>query len=109
MERHFRVISNDDYNKALDVIQKQRTLFVNTVEQFKKDVTFLEGCLTMMSIEHEKTRYLTGDSLKFVREHLNEMQSMLNDFDAVLSRETKETENGGKILYNNNEDMCQGI
>ena len=33
----------------------------------------------------------------------------LNGFDAVLSRETKETENGGKILYNNNEDMCQGI
>lgn len=100
MSPHFRVISNDDYKKALDVIQKQRTLFVNTVEQFKKDITFLEGCLTIMSIEHDKTRYSTHDSLKFIKEHLSEMQSMLNDFDAVLSRETNKD---SELLYNNNE------
>jgi hypothetical protein len=102
MTTHFRVISSDDYNKALDVIQKQRTLFVNTVEQFKKDITFLEGCLTIMSIEHDKTRYLTHDSLMFIKAHLSEMQSMLNDFDTVLSRKD---DRESALLYNNNEEI----
>jgi hypothetical protein len=99
MNKHFRVIASDDYNKALSVIEKQRALFVNTVEQFKRDLTYMQGLMTMMAIEHKKTNDVSEDAIIFVRNHIEEMQSMLNDFNVVLSRE----ESG--ILYNNNEDM----
>lgn len=99
MNKHFRVIASDDYNKALNVIEKQRALFVNTVEQFKRDLTYMQGLMTMMAIEHKKTNDVSEDAIIFVRNHIEEMQSMLNDFNVVLSRE----ESG--ILYNNNEDM----
>jgi len=109
MNKHFRVIASDDYNKALGVIEKQRALFVNTVEQFKRDLTYMQGLMTMMAIEHKKTNNVSEDAIIFVRHHLEEMQSMLNDFETMLKRhDTKESENGGKVLYNENE-MCQGI
>lgn len=74
---HFRVISNEE-NK------RNKRLFQNTVEQFKQDLVFLDGCLTIVEIEHQKTRYVTSESLKFIREHLFEMRSMLNDFNMRL-------------------------
>jgi hypothetical protein len=74
---HFRVISNEEN-------ERNKRLFQNTVEQFKQDLVFLDGCLTIVEIEHQKTRYVTSESLKFIREHLFEMRSMLNDFNMRL-------------------------
>lgn len=67
------------------LIESQRQLFINTVEQFKRDLTYMQGLLTMMAIEHKQTKYISEDAIIFIRNHIEEMQSMLNDFDARLS------------------------
>ena len=90
MSTHFQVISSDEYSKALDVIAKQRELFVNTVEQFKRDLTYMQGLMTMMAIEHKQTKYISEDAIIFIRNHIEEMQSMLNDFDARLSNHERD-------------------
>lgn len=59
------------------LIEDQRTLFKNTVAQFKKDITYLRGCLDIMMIE----KYICDDSMKLITTHLCEMDSMLNEFD----------------------------
>ena len=38
-----------------------------------------------MAIEHKQTKYISIYAIIFIRNHIEEMQSMLNDFDARLS------------------------
>lgn len=68
------------------LIESQRQLFIATVEQFKRDLTYMQGLMTMMAIEHKQTKYISEDAIIFIRDHIEEMQSMLNDFDARLSQ-----------------------
>ena len=75
----------DILEKQSKLIESQRQLFVNTVEQFKRDLTYMQGLLTMMAIEHKQTKYISIYAIIFIRNHIEEMQSMLNDFDARLS------------------------
>lgn len=71
-------------DRQATLIEKQRTLFKNTVAQFKKDITYLRGCLDVMMIEHDNTRYISNDSMALIASHLSDMDSMLNDFDARM-------------------------
>lgn len=68
------------------LIESQRQLFVNTVEQFKRDLTYMQGLMTMMAIEHKQTKYISEDAIIFIRDHIEEMQSMLNDFELRMSQ-----------------------
>ena len=79
----------DILEKQSKLIESQRQLFVNTVEQFKRDLTYMQGLLTMMAIEHKQTKYISEDAIIFIRNHIEEMQSMLNDFDARLSSQER--------------------
>lgn len=67
------------------LIEQQRQLFIATVQQFKRDLTYMQGLLMMLAIEHKQTKYISEDAIMYIREHIGEMQSMLNDFDARLS------------------------
>jgi len=68
------------------LIEQQRQLFIATVQQFKRDLTYMQGLLMMLAIEHKQTKYISEDAIMYIREHIGEMQSMLNDFDARLSQ-----------------------
>ena len=67
------------------LIESQRQLFIATVQQFKRDLTYMQGLMMMLAIEHKQTKYISEDAIMYIREHIGEMQSMLNDFDARLS------------------------
>jgi hypothetical protein len=71
-------------DKQAKLIEDQRRLFKCTVEQFKLDLTYLKGVLTILAIEHKETKYISENGLMFVREHIGEMLSMLNDFDVRM-------------------------
>lgn len=66
------------------LIEKQRQLFKATIENFKYDITYLQGCLDIMLAEHHKTRFVCQDSLALVSSHLSNMKEMLNDFDVRM-------------------------
>lgn len=75
----------DTLERQSKLIESQRHLFINTVEQFKRDLTYMQGLMTMMAIEHKQTKYISEDAIIFIRDQIEEMQSMLNDFDVRLS------------------------
>lgn len=66
------------------LIEAQRRLFINTVKQFEKDLTYLRGTLASLWAASERDEP-TKKSLEFSLSHLSEMQSMLNDFDARMA------------------------
>lgn len=72
-------------NKTI-IMSEQHTvrLFQATVDNFKRDLTYLQGCLAIISIEREKTHWVTQASLEHVKEHMSMMQEMLNDFEYRL-------------------------
>ena len=74
----------DTLERQSELIELQRRLFINTVKQFKKDLIFLQGCMSI-SILEQKNSDLSEESLTFILNHIGEMQSMLNDFEARLS------------------------
>lgn len=67
------------------LIESQRQLFITTVQQFKYDLTYLQGCLALAATELKCKDELSEGSLLFILNHLSEMQSMLNDFNARLA------------------------
>jgi len=69
-------------NKTI-FVSKEHThkIFEATVENFKRDLIYLKGCLDIIKIEREKTHYVTTDSLEHVNDHLSNMLEMLNDFE----------------------------
>ena len=68
------------------LIESQRQLFIATVEQFKRDLTYMQGLMMMLAIEHKQTKYISEDAIMYIREHICEMQSMLNDFELRMSQ-----------------------
>lgn len=68
------------------LIESQRQLFIATVEQFKRDLTYMQGLMMMLAIEHKQTKYISEDAIMYIREHIGEMQSMLNDFELRMSQ-----------------------
>jgi hypothetical protein len=67
-------------DRQAKLIEDQRRLFKSTVEQFKKDVTFLRGCLANSWSICDKDEPLRN-GLEFSLRHLEEMESMLNEFE----------------------------
>lgn len=65
------------------LIEAQRRLFINTTEQFKRDLIFLQGCISNLKAVNQDDKLNLG----FVQLlcHVGDMNSMLNDFDARLS------------------------
>jgi hypothetical protein len=68
-------------HRQAKLIEEQKRLFINTVDQFKRDLTYMQGLMTMMAIEHKQTKYISEDAIIFIRDQIEEMQSMLNDFE----------------------------
>jgi hypothetical protein len=68
-------------DRQAKLIEEQKRLFINTVDQFKRDLTFLQGLTTMLAIEHKNEKYISKDAMIFLCDHLSEMQSMLNEFE----------------------------
>lgn len=75
---HFRVVTS----KEMDYKTK---VFIATVDQFKRDLTYLRGCLSIFVTEYEATRHISLKSVEHVQSLLEDMESMLNDFDARLA------------------------
>lgn len=75
---NFKVISNNDN-------ERNKKLFINTVEQFKKDLIFLQGCVAISVLEKKNLGDLSDESLVFIQDHLHEMLSMLNDFNSRMN------------------------
>ena len=73
----------DTLERQSKLIESQRTLFINTVEQFKRDLIFLQGSVSNLKAVNQDDKLNLG----FVQLlcHVGEMNSMLNDFDARLS------------------------
>ena len=73
----------DTLERQSKLIESQRTLFINTVEQFKRDLIFLQGSVSNLKAVNQDDKLNLG----FVQllNHVGEMNSMLNDFDARLS------------------------
>ena len=59
-------------------------LFEATVDNFKRDLTYLHGCISIIQIEREHTHHVTRQSLEHIIEHVSLMQEMLNDFEYRL-------------------------
>jgi hypothetical protein len=72
---------NEIMERQSKLIEDQRRLFKATVENFKYDITYLQGCLDVMLAEHQKTRFVCQDSLALVSSHLSNMKEMLNEFE----------------------------
>ncbi len=68
-------------DRQATLIEEQKQLFLNIVDEFKADLTYMQGLMKMMAIEHKQTKYISEDAITFIRDHLSEMQSILNDFD----------------------------
>ena len=73
----------DTLERQSKLIESQRTLFINTVEQFKRDLIFLQGSVSNLKAVNQDDKLNLG----FVQLlcHVGDMNSMLNDFDARLS------------------------
>ena len=65
--------------------ERQKTLFINTVNQFKHDIVYLQGCMDVVLSEHAKYRHIGHDSLALIAGHLAQMSEMLNDFEVRLN------------------------
>jgi hypothetical protein len=66
-----------------NLIEKQRRLFKSTVEQFKKDVVYLKGCVRVLMEMCDHTDPIIN-GFPHVIDHILEMESMLNDFDVRM-------------------------
>lgn len=75
----------DTLERQSELIESQRRLFLNTVEQFKYDLIFVQGCLALAITELKNKCELSEQSLLYISNHVGEMHSMLNDFEARLS------------------------
>ena len=75
---HFRVITTQE-------MESQRSLFINTVDQFKRDLIYMQGMFSILHIEVMENNDISDKTLTYILNHLSEMQSMLNDFDARLA------------------------
>lgn len=74
----------DTLERQSEIIESQRRLFIATVKQFEKDLTYLRGTLASVWAGLDKNDS-TQKSLEFSLRHIDDMHSMLNDFDARLS------------------------
>lgn len=75
----------DTLERQSELIESQRRLFINTVEQFKHDLIYLQGCLALATTELKNKCELSEESLRFILNHVGEMHSMLNDFEARMA------------------------
>lgn len=71
------------------LIEAQRRLFINTVKQFEKDLTYLRGTLASLWAASERDEP-TKKSLEFSLNHIEDMHSMLNDFAARLAEHERD-------------------
>lgn len=72
-------------NKTIMISHEHmQKLFQATVENFKRDLIYLQGCLSIIQIEREHTHHVTFQSVEHIQEHINMMQEMLNDFEYRL-------------------------
>lgn len=70
-------------DRQAKLIEHQRRLFINTAEQFKKDVVYLKGCIrVLMEICDDTDPIING--LPHVIDHILEMESMLINFEARM-------------------------
>lgn len=67
-------------DRQAKLIEDQRRLFKSTVEQFKKDVVYLKGCIDVLAEMCDDTDPIIN-GLPHVRNHISEMESMLNEFE----------------------------
>lgn len=74
----------DTLEKQSEIIESQRRLFIETVKQFEKDLTYLRGTLASIWAGYDRDDS-QRKSLEFSLRHIDDMNSMLNDFDARLS------------------------
>lgn len=74
----------DTLERQSELIESQRRLFINTVEQFKHDLIYLQGCLALATTELKNKCELSEESLRFILNHVGDMNSMLNDFEARM-------------------------
>lgn len=73
---HFRVITSQE-------MEYKTKVFINTVEQFKRDLTFLQGSVMNLKTVNQDDKLNLGFVQIF--NHISDMHSMLNDFDARLA------------------------
>ena len=71
----------DILEKQNKLIDTQKKLFIATVDQFKRDLIYLQGCLALATTELKNKSELSEESLRFILNHVGEMHSMLNDFE----------------------------
>lgn len=69
--------------KQSKLIDLQRRLFINTVEQFKRDLTFLQGSVMNLKTVNQDDKLNLGFVQIF--NHISDMHSMLNDFETRLA------------------------
>jgi len=74
----------DILEKQSKLIESQRRLFIETVKQFEKDLTYLRGTLASIWAGLDKNDS-TQKSLEFSLRHIDDMHSMLNEFEMRLS------------------------
>jgi|LakMenE18May11ns_1017448.scaffolds.fasta_scaffold9952215_2 hypothetical protein len=74
----------DTLERQSEIIESQRRLFIETVKQFEKDLTYLRGTLASIWAGYDRDDS-PKKSLEFSLRHIDDMHSMLNDFDARLS------------------------
>ena len=67
-------------DRQAKLIEDQRRLFKSTVEQFKKDVVYLTGCIDVLVEMCDDTDPIIN-GLPHIKFHLSEMESMLNEFE----------------------------
>ena len=67
-------------DRQAKLIEHQRLLFINTVEQFKKDLTYSLGMVDGIKNMCDPESVLQF-GLSMLRGHLNDMASMLNEFE----------------------------
>jgi hypothetical protein len=67
------------------LIESQRQLFINTVDQFKRDLIFMQGMFSILHIEVMENNDISDKALTYILSYLSEMQSMLNDFDLRMA------------------------
>jgi len=65
------------------LIEDQRRLFKATVENFKNDVVYLKGCVRVLIEMCDDTDPIVN-GLPHVINHILEMESMLNNFEARM-------------------------
>lgn len=70
----------ENQSKLIDL---QKRLFINTVEQFKRDLSFLQGSVMNLKTVNQDDKINLG--LVQIFNHIYDMHSMLNDFEARLA------------------------